>query len=290
MLDVAVIGAGPAGLSAAINAVARNKTVAVFGRKKETSWLYTAENVNNHLGMPNMSGKEMIEQFYNHAKSLNIEIKEGRVLQVISMGEYLALNFENDFIEAKTVILATGISKGKYIKNENEYTGKGVSYCATCDGMLYRGKDVVVVGEIEEGEEDANFLSEICNSVTYIYSYKNIKHINQNIKLINGKATEVIGTDFVEGIKINEEIIKCDAIFFIKESTPLNTLVSGLAVEKNAIVVNRLMETNLERVYAVGDCTGWPVQLSKAIGEGLVAAQAAAKYLSNFDMRNDSSK
>lgn len=282
MLDIAVIGGGPAGLSAAINATMRNKSVTVFGRKKETSWLYTAKNVNNHLGMPNMSGQQMVEQFYSHAKSLNVEFKEGRVLQILPMGQYLGLNFENDFIEARTVILATGITKGNHIKNEDEYTGKGVSYCATCDGMLYRGKDVVVVGEIEEGEEDANFLSEICKSVTYISNYKNINHLNPSIKLIYGKPQEVIGTAFVEGIKINEETIKCNAIFFIKQSTPLNTLVNGLNIEKNSIVVNRLMETNIEKIYAVGDCTGWPFQISKAIGEGLVAAQAATKYLSTY--------
>ncbi len=289
MVDIAIIGAGPAGLSAAINGVARNKSVLVLGQKRETSWIYKAEKVNNHLGMPEISGKAMIDKFYEHALSLNIQIKEGRALQILPMGDYFVINFDNELIEAKTLILAIGTEKKSGVKGEEELLGSGVSYCATCDGMLYRGKNVVVYGEIPEGYEDAKFLAGICKEVIYVYSsdsnsgdsISDISSANCSFnKKIKGKITEVLGEKQVTGVIVNNEKISCDGVFFVKETMPLTTLIPGLETKDGAIIVNRLMETNLKGVYAAGDCTGWPLQISKAIGEGLVAAQSCTKYLS----------
>lgn len=280
MIDIAIIGAGPAGLSAAINAKIRNRTTLVLGRERSTSWLYPAEKVNNYLGMPGISGKQMIDDFYNHAIEEEVDIKIGRVMQIMPIKDKFGINFNNDYIEASTVILCTGVSKGKAIEGEQGLLGKGVSYCATCDGMFYRGLDVVVIGETEEGEEDANFLSEICQNVYYIPYYKDIKHLESKVKVINGKVTKVLGKDMVEAIEVNDEKINCQGVFFVKKSTPMKSFVHGLELnENNAIKVNRLMETNIKGLYAAGDCTGWPLQVSKAVGEGLIAALAADKYL-----------
>lgn len=280
MLDIVIVGAGPAGLSAAINAKARNRTVLVLGRDKTTSWIYKAHKVNNHLGMPGLSGKQLIESFYNHAKEEDIEIRTGKVMQVMPMKDYFGINFNNDFIESKTVILSTGVARGKYIEGEKELLGKGVSYCATCDGMFYKEQDVVVVGETEEGEEEANFLSELCKNVYYIPYYKEINNINTKIKVISGKVSKVIGEGIVEGVEVNNNVIECQGVFFAKASTPMDSFVHGIDVDdKNAIKVNRNMETNIKGLYAAGDCIGWPLQISNAIGEGLIAAQSADKYL-----------
>lgn len=280
MYDIAVIGGGPAGLSAAINGLSRNKSVIVFGREMESSWIYKAEKVDNYLGLYNVNGKEMLEKFYQHSKDMGINIKNGRVLQILPMGEYFSINLENEIFNSKTVILATGIEKGKKIKGEEEYLGKGVSYCATCDGMLYRKKDVVIIGEIKEAEEDANFLAEICNKVYFVSYYGEPSGLNEKIEILDGKATEVKGNDFLTSIVIDNKEINCDGVFFIKKSTPVSNIIYGLDVtEKNAIDVNRMCETNIEGVFAAGDCTGWPYQISKAVGEGLIAAQQAAKYI-----------
>ncbi len=278
MIDVAIIGSGPAGLSAAINVYARNKKAVVFGRSITTSWLYKAESVNNHLGMPNMSGKEMMEAFLKHAMEVNIDIREGRALQVLSMGDHFMINFENEFIEAKKVIIATGLPKSKGIPGEEEFLGKGTSYCATCDGMLYQGRDVAVVGESQEAEEDANFLADLCN-VTYIpaYALPENHSLKKNIKTLQAKPLKIMGEQFVSGLETDKGNLPVTGVFLIKESVKPNALVYGLKMDGSAIAVNRKMETNLKGLYAAGDCTGTPYQLSKAIGEGLIAGLEAAK-------------
>ena len=283
MLDIAIIGAGPAGLSAAINAVQRNKTVKIFGKSISKSNLYKAEKVDNYLGLYNVSGKEMLETFYNHAITKGVAFQESRVLQIFKMDKYYSLNVENEIVDAKTVIIATGLSKTKTIPVEEEFIGKGVSYCATCDGMLYRNKTVIVVAESSEGESDVNFLSEICSKVYYIPLYKGTYDINDNIELINGSPSKVLGDEYVSGLQVGTSNISCDGIFFVKEAMPVKNILNNLNFEHNSIVVNRFMETNLPNVYAAGDCTGKPYQVSKAVGEGLIAAQQAIKAIYKID-------
>ncbi len=286
MIDVAIIGAGPAGLSAAINVKARNKTVEVFGRAPETSLLYKAENINNHLGYENVTGEEMISSFVNHANSLDVKINKGRVMSIQPFGDIFMINQENNIFQAKTVVIATGISKKSSIKNEDDFVGKGLSYCATCDGMFYRGKDVVLYGEIEEAEEDANFLAEICNSVTFVHSYDVEGDIHENVKLIKGKVKEVLGEENVSEVILNDgTTISAHGLFVIKSSISSANLIDGIELENNMIKVNKNMETNIPGLYACGDCTGGLYQVSKAIGEGLIAAQNAVKYINVLDKK-----
>jgi thioredoxin reductase (NADPH) len=283
MLDIAIIGAGPAGLSAAINSVIRNKKVIVFGRNPKSSYLYKAEKVDNYLGMPDFSGPGMVERFINHAQKIGVEFHEGRILEIFSMGDYYTLNVENEFYEAKTVIIATGIPKAKYIPGEKELLGKGVSYCGTCDGPLYRGKTTMVIGEIEEAEEDVNFLQEICNKVYFLPTYKEIRHVHPNVEILEGKPKEIFGEPFVSGIRIDDQDIKVDGVFLIKESIPVTQLIKGLEMEEKTIKVNRKLETNFPGVFAAGDCTGRPYQVTKAVGEGAVAALEAVSYLHKIE-------
>ena len=264
MLDIAIIGAGPAGLSAAINAYARGRSAVVFGRGRSTSFIYKAERIDNVLGLPGLSGSEMIDKFYSHAESLGVEIKEGRVMQIMPMGDHFAINFENEIESAKAIILATGIVKGDTIEGEEEFLGKGVSYCATCDGMLYRGKNVAIVGDSHEAEADAEFLSKIAAKV----------HV------VKSKPIRVMGGDFVSGLETKEGHIACDGVFFDKETLPFDSLLAGLELTDNGtVLVDRLQQTSIPGVFAAGDCTGWPYQLPKAVGEGLVAAQQADRYI-----------
>ncbi len=280
MIDIAVIGNGPAGMSAAINAYARNKTVEIFGRDYKTTTLYKAEKINNYLGMPNLTGKEMMDTFNDHLEAHNIKVNTGRVQQIMAFGDYFMINCDNELYQAKTVIIATGLNKASTIKNESDFLGKGLSYCATCDGMLYRGKDVVLAGEIEEALEDVKFLSEICNNVTYVCKDEPHEKLGDNVKVIKSKLNEVHGENLINKVVLaNGDEIETQGVFVIKESIPFGTLIDGLELEGNGIKINRLCETNLEGVYACGDVTGWPYQVSNAVGEGLIAAQQAAKYL-----------
>ena len=286
MIDVAIIGAGPAGLSAAINVASRNRKPVVFGNKKETSWIYKAENVNNHLGMPNVTGEEMINAFYAHAEQMEIDIREKRVLQILSMGSYYTLNVENEFVNAKTVIVTTGMQKGKAIEGESEFIGKGVSYCATCDGMLYRGKVVIVISETEEGIEDANFLSEICEKVYFVQTKKlETENLSEKIEVLNGKVERVVGDNVTRAVVMDGKEVLVNGVFFIKSSMPPDRLIAGIEMENNFIKVSRLMETNLQGLFSAGDCIGWPFQISNAIGDGLIAGQQAIRYI-NANLEN----
>lgn len=278
MIDVAIIGAGPAGLSAAVSARQRNKSVMIFGRSIDAS-LILAKEIDNYVGMPNMTGEEMLNSFFKHAIDKGAEFKECKISQILSMGDYFTINAENEFFEAKTIILALGLSRSRNIEGEEKLVGKGVSYCATCDGMLYRNKNLVVVGETTEGEAEANYLASIGCNVKYLPLYKELINIDSNIQLLSGKAEKVVGENFVEGIVVNGEEINCDAVFFAKKTMPVTSLIFGLETENNTIKVDRNMCTNIKGVYACGDCVGAPYQVSKAVGEGLVAALSAAKYI-----------
>ena len=268
MTDIAIIGAGPAGLSAAINAYARGRTAVVLGRNRETSFIYKAEKIDNVLGFPGYSGKDMIDKFYAHAEELGVDIRIGRVLQILPMGDYFSINFDNNVVDAKTIILATGIVKGNQIEGEEEFLGRGVSYCATCDAMLYRQKTVVLVGDSEEAAADFELLSKVVATAHWVKS----------------GAKKVVGDDFVRGLEADEGLIPCDGVFFVKETMPFESLISGIELKDGMVVVDRLQQTNIAGVFAAGDCTGWPYQLPKAVGEGLVAAQQADRFLRGNEM------
>lgn len=279
MLDIAIIGAGPAGLSAAITGVIRNKKIRVFGNPPSTSYIYKAERVDNYIGMPGVTGKEMMEKFTSHAKDLGVEIETKKVIEIFPMGDYYTLNVENEFIEARTIILANGLTKTAVLEGENEFLGRGVSYCATCDGPLYRGKSVVVVGDSSHAEEDANYLAEVCDQVYYVPLYKEINHLKEGIEVIKSRPKRIFGEQVVKGIDLTEGSLDVSGVFIIKENIPTTKLLSGLELDNKSIRVNRMMETNLPGVYAAGDCTGKPFQVAKAVGEGNTAVLQAVSYL-----------
>ena len=158
-----------------------------------------------------------------------------------------------------------------------EYLGKGVSYCATCDGMLYRGKTVVLIGQTQEAEEDLRFLSQLCQKVYYLPEYSGFENILENVTVIKGKALSIEGEEQVSGFVTDTQKYSCDGVFIIRQSVPLGALIYGLEINNGHIQVNQAMQTNLSGVFAAGDCVGLPYQVSKAVGEGLIAAQQAAK-------------
>ncbi len=280
MIDVAIIGGGPAALSAAINCRRRNKTVKIFARGLDTSMLFTAEKVDNYPGLPDMGGEELLNRFQQHAIQSGVTFQRCRISQILPMGDHFMINAENEFVEARAIILATGIHKSRGIQGEAEAIGKGVSYCATCDGMLYRGKKVVVVGENEEGEAEANFLADICTEVTYVPLYEPVLYLKENVTVMRTKPLAVVTENGVlTGLETKDGVISCDGIFFAKNSMPPDSLIYGLKTEGAQIVTDKRMATNLPFVYAAGDCTGAPYQIAKAVGEGQVAALSAVQDL-----------
>lgn len=279
MYDLAIIGSGPAGLSAAVSAAQRNKSAVILGREISAGLLYAAEKVDNYPGLPEQSGREMLEAFFEHAMKKGAEYKECKVSQIINMGSSFSISAGDDFVEAKTVILALGVDKGREIAGEAAFLGKGVSHCATCDGMLYRNKTVAVIGDNAEGEEEADYLADICSKVYYIPKYKTVGKLKAGIEVVTAKPLEVTGDGIVSGLLTDKGEIKCDGVFFAKAVIPAKSLIFGLNTENGKILTGRGMETNIAGVYAAGDCTGAPYQVAKAVGEGQIAALSAAGYI-----------
>lgn len=277
--DIAIIGTGPAGLSAALNAKIRNKSFILFGSNNLSSKIAKAPKINNFLGFPNMSGKEMGMAFREHIKSMGIEITEERINNIYSMGDYFALMVNDKMYEARAIILATGVEFSKPIKGELEFLGRGVGYCATCDAPLYSGKDVVIVSSNEEGERDANYVSELAKRVYYVPLYNGEYRINNNIEVVKDKPMEIIGDDKVKKILLKSNKIDTDGVFFLKDAISLSQLVPGLLEIDGHIMVDNHMRTNLKGCFAAGDCVGKPYQYIKAAGEGNIASLSAVAYL-----------
>ena len=265
--DVMIIGGGAAATSAALTCLNRGKTVGVVANKAETSSLYKAEKVTNYPGLPPMTGEEMTALFRRQLEESGAEIIIGRALSVMPMGDSFGVAVGSDYYMCKAVILAVGITREKLYPGEAEYLGRGVSYCATCDGMLYRGKTVAVVGAGEEAKVDADFLEGIGCTV---------------LRFAQNGRYEIRGEKKADTLIYAGEEHKVDCVFIIKDTVSVTKLVPGLEYEQGGIAVNRQMATNVPGVFAAGDCTGKPYQLARAAGEGNVAALSACDYIAKL--------
>ncbi|MEG0773103.1 NAD(P)/FAD-dependent oxidoreductase [Clostridium sp.] len=280
--DVAIIGTGPAGLEAAINCKIRNKSVIIFGSNELSTKLSKAPKIDNYLGFHGISGKDLKKMFLSHIHSMDISITEERINAVYAMGDYYALMVNEKIYEAKTLILATGIEYTKPYKGEEEFLGRGVGYCATCDAPLYKGKDVVIIAQSESAEEEANYVKEICNKLYYIPLYNGNYDLNKDIEIIKGNPQEIRNQGDKREVVLSKETLVADGVFILRETISPKQLVAGLEVEEGHIKVNRDMATNLKGCFAAGDCIGKPYQYIKAAGEGLVAALSAVSYIDNI--------
>ena len=275
MFDIAVVGAGPAGYSAAINARKREKTVIVIGQ--HTGWLARAERVDNYPGMPGVSGQELLGAMRGQALAMGAQARSGVVHQIIPLGESFGLSLGADFIEAKKVILCTGAKQPRLLPGEAELLGRGVSYCGTCDGMLYRGKRVAVIAQGPEAVSEANFLAGLCSEVDF-YGAQD-PGLDQKIRVLPDKPEAILGGMRASALAAGGEERAYDGVFIFREAMALSSLLPGLEMDGAFIRVNRKMETNLPGAYAAGDCTGLPLQVAKAVGEGCIAALSAAQAL-----------
>lgn len=277
--DVLILGAGPAGLSAALQCSARGKTALVIGNPPKTSLLFKAENVDNYLGLPNISGSAMMDAFYAHAaKADGVSFVEGRALSAMFLSGVFYVTVGSEVYQGRAVILASGVARSKPYPGEAELLGKGVSYCATCDGMLYRGRDVVVVGLAQDAPEEAAMLAKMGCKVTFI-APQCPEELDAAIPFIKAAKLSILGVNKVEAVQTGDEVIPCQGVFLLRDTVAPTALFPGLALDKGYIQVDRTMSTNLPGVFAAGDCTGLPLQVSKAVGEGQVAAHFATQWL-----------
>lgn len=281
MTDIAVIGGGPAGLSAALNARARGKGVLVVGNPVEENPLYKAPVIDNYPGLPGISGAQLLHTLQEHARQSGARFRSGRVLSVTPMGDRFFLSVGSDVEEARAIVVAIGAQRGVKLPGEEALLGRGVSWCATCDGMLYRNKTVVVVGLSHDAPAEANFLQEIGCQVTYA-ARKSPGGLRPDIPVVLGKRLSIEGEQTVTAVRADETVIPCQGVFILREAMAPGDLLPGLALEGGYVSVGRSTAANLPGVFACGDCTGLPLQVAKAVGEGLVAGQNAADYVDHL--------
>ncbi|MBE6072243.1 MAG: NAD(P)/FAD-dependent oxidoreductase [Clostridium butyricum] len=280
--DIAIIGSGPAGLSAALNAKIRKKNFILFGNKDLTSKLHKAHKINNYLGFYEKSGKEVADEFSRHIEAMDINITEERVNNIYAMGDYFGIMVNDKMYEASSVILATGVQYGKLFEGEEKLLGKGVGYCATCDAPLYKNKIVTIIAYNKHDEEEANFIASIASKVYYIPMYTEEVEVDASIEIIKGVPVEIIGEDKVNKLRLKDREIETDGIFILRDSVSPGQLVPGIKIVNNHIDVNRSMETSIKGCFAAGDVVGKPYQYIKSAGEGNIAALSAVSYLDSL--------
>lgn len=269
--DVLVIGGGPAGLSAALNVRARGRSVLVVTNPPEENPLWRAERVDNYLGMGAVSGAQMLSDMRAQAEAAGVEFLTGRALNASYMMDNWYVSVGSDMYNARAVVLSGGVARGKKFPGEQEYLGRGVSYCATCDGMLYRGRSVAVLGFSDSARKEADFLQSIGCTVSYFH---------------RPKSCSIAGGDTVETVTCDGVTEAVDCVFILRPTMAPTDLFPGLATDNGYVTVDRRMTTNLPGLFAAGDCTGGPLQVAKAVGEGLVAGQSAAAFAAEVERKN----
>ena len=299
MADIIIIGAGTAGLTAAIYAQRAGKNVLVFEGLAVGGQIVNTPDVENYPGIAHTSGFEFANALFEQAKSFGAEIRYESVKEIRTEGDVKTVVTAKDSYEAKAVILATGAKNRPLgLAREQELIGRGVSYCATCDGMFYRGKDVAVVGGGNTALEDAQFLSGYCSHVSLIHrrdafrgEERNAERLREktNVEFVlNANVTAITGDKRVEGIEVTNKLtgevreIPVSGLFIAVGQMPANEAFSGIVGldDKGYIIAGENCETGTPGIFAAGDCRTKEVrQLATAASDGAVAGLAAAKYV-----------
>ena len=279
--DVIIIGAGPAGISAGLYTQRANKKTLIIYNEKSS--LEKASKIENYYGFPNgISGKELYQNGIMQAKNLGIELKKEEVIKIEKIKETFEVSTSNRKYISRNVILATGNKKNTPdIKGIKELEGKGISYCAICDGFFYRGKDVAVLGSGDYAISEVNDLLNVANKITILTNKKKVPDFRaENVKVETRGVIAVKGENKLESIELEDGTkLEVDGLFVaqgVAGSTDFARKL-GTLVKDNKIVVSDKMETTIQGLYACGDCIGGIYQIAKAINEGMIAGMNVKK-------------
>lgn len=280
MYDTAIIGTGPAGISAAMNLKLYNKDIIWFGAQELSNKVSKSEKIANYPGMGLITGQEMNLRMDEHRAEMELEITDRMVTNVTKTKTGYMLLAENDIYEARTLLLATGVIASRGLEGEAELLGRGVSYCATCDGFLYQGKTIAVFCAAPRYEHEAEYLAGIADKVYMYTSYSGCGIELPNVSLLDKPIRKILGDERVRGMELADgRELSVDGVFILRNAVAPAALLPGLAMDGPHIVVDRTQATNHPGCYAAGDCTGRPYQIAKAVGEGNVAAHSIVEYL-----------
>lgn len=278
--DVAIVGSGPAAVSAALNLRLHEKSILWFGSAELSPKVERSHCIANYPGLTMVSGPELNRQLREQIDQAGLEIISRQVTNIVSTRRGFMLQGGDEIYEARSLLLATGAVSAKGFPGEEELLGKGVSYCATCDGFLYKGKTIAVYCAAAAFEHEVSYLAELAERVYLFTPYDGCAVGGDNIIHRRGGLKEIVGADSVSAVRLpGGTELAVDGVFILRSAVAPGALLRGLAVEGADIVVNRQMATNKPGCFAAGDCTGRPYQIAKAVGEGNIAAHSIVDYL-----------
>lgn len=292
MYDIIIIGAGPAGMTAALYARRANKKVLVLEALNYGGQIINSPNIENYPIEENINGFDFATKLYNQITKLGVEVK---LEKVISISNNKEVKTNKSIYNTKSIIIATGLKTKKLeLPLEEELIGKGISYCATCDGAFFKDKDVAVVGGGNSALEDVLYLSDICNKVYLIHrrdefrgdpiTVSKVKEKDNIEILYNSIITKINGNDYLESIEINnEKILNIKGLFIAIGKTPTLDFINDIdTTEDGYIKSTELCHTNIDGIFVAGDIRNKNLrQLVTATSDGAIAATEAIKYLNN---------
>ena len=300
MYDIIIVGAGPAGLTAAIYAKRAAKKVLVLEAKTYGGQIINTLDIENYPVNPHISGFDFATKLYEQVLAMDVEVKFEKVIRIKNNDDYKEVITDGNTYQGKTIILATGAENRKLgLSNEDDLVGKGLSYCATCDGAFYKGKDVAVVGGGNTALEDALYLSDICDKVYLIHrrsEFRGEETLVNNLKdkdniefIYNSNVTKLNAKDTLESIEVidnndNKKEINVSGIFIAVGRIPENENFKDIVKVNEAgyIVAGEDCHTNIPGIFVAGDNRTKEVrQLVTATSDGAIAATEAIKYINN---------
>lgn len=297
MYDIIIIGAGPAGMTAALYAKQARKNILLLEKEVYGGQILKANNVKNYPGFKEISGYDFANNLYTQLTELNVEIKFEEVIQIKSNKNFKEVTTKKGNYLSKSIIIASGAKNRKLnLNNEDKLIGKGISYCTTCDGMFFKNKVVAVYGGGNSAIDGAIYLSDICKKVYLIYRQKDFKPSGDNIDklkntgniecIFNTNIIDLIGEFKLESIKLKtndeENILNVDGLFIEIGYIPVSEICNNLVNtnSKGYIIANEDCMTNIEGIFVAGDIRTKDVrQLTTACSDGTVAALNACKFI-----------
>ena len=284
MYDVIIVGAGPAGVSASLYTKRAGKNTLII--YSGNSSLEKSEKIENYYGFENgITGEELYQNGINQAKNIGVEIQNEEILKIEPTLEksFKVYTNKNEY-ETKTIIMAAGQKRQELdVKGASEFEGKGISYCAICDGFFFKNKNVAVIGSGDYAVSETNDLINLANKITILTNGKEAPNIRaDNVEIITKNIKEISGNNKVEGVIFQDNTeIKTDGIFIAEAGNGPIAIAKklGLILKNKKIEVNENMETNIPGVFACGDCVEGLLQICKAVYEGAKAGLEAVNYL-----------
>jgi thioredoxin reductase (NADPH) len=300
MYDLVIIGGGPGGLTAAIYARRALLKTLLLEKGALGGQIAKSDIIENYPGFPSISGAELMEKFEEHAKSFDLEVKIAEVQAIENDGDAKLLKTSEGDIRTKAVIVATGASPSKLgVPGEREFIGKGVSYCATCDGPFFRGLEVLVVGGGDTAVKEAVYLSKLVKKVYLVHRRDELRaekilqekaKKTENIEILWShvleeiKGEQLVTSSVVKDLKTEEtRELPTEGVFVFVGINPTTNFVDAEKNDRNFIITNQNMETSVKGIYAIGDCRNTPLlQVATAVGDGAIAAFKAEEYIESL--------